>query len=111
MVIYRAYWKRMMYELDLDKEASYRTPEFMFRTKISWEPLLSVRAAKKKLRISEIPCDEPARIGGERKLQIIRWRAAYDYQFWRELFCWRKPVERTWDTPVEVKPQPLRKAA
>ena len=46
-------------------------PEKLFFTKVSVEPLLSMRAALAKLRISEIPGDEPKRIGGERKLQII----------------------------------------
>lgn len=53
--------------------------------KISWEPLLSGRAAKAKLRIGEIPGDEPPRIDGEGKLQILRWGGAYYFQFIREL--------------------------
>jgi hypothetical protein len=53
------------------------------------EPLLSVRAAKRKLKITEIPGDEPARVGGERKLQPFRWGAAYMTQIWRELYYWR----------------------
>lgn len=89
MVIYRAYKKQMVYDLELMDEGAYRTPEKLFFTKISWEPLLSVRAAKRKLKVAEIPGDEPARIGGERKLQIIRWGAAYFFQFLREK-CWWK---------------------
>ena len=49
-----------------------------------------VRAAKAKLNITEIPGDEPPRIGGERKLQIFRWGGAYFFQFIRELWFWRK---------------------
>lgn len=96
MVIYRAYWTDLISFLDLDKDASYRTPERLLRTRISWEPLLSVRAAKMGLRITEIPGDEPPRIGGERKLQIWKWGAAYYYQFLREFFFWKKPLARTW---------------
>jgi len=88
MVIYRAYKTRLVYDLELMDEGAYRTPEKLFFTKISWEPLLSVRAAKRKLKIAEIPGDEPARIGGERKLQIIRWGAAYFFQFFREKLWW-----------------------
>jgi hypothetical protein len=66
MVIFRAFKKGLIYDLDLDKEESYTTPERLFRTMISWEPLLSVRAAKGKLRVAEIAGDEPPRIGGER---------------------------------------------
>ena len=89
MVIYRAFLRDLIYELDLDKEESYALPEKLFHTIISWEPLMSVRAAKRKKRITEVPVGEPARIGGERKLQILRWGAAYYFQFCRELWFWR----------------------
>lgn len=89
MVIFRAYKKDLIYSLDLDKEESYSTPEKLFRTKISWEPLLSVRAAKRKLKVAEIPGDEPPRIGGERKLKLFRWGAAYYFQFLRDWLLWR----------------------
>lgn len=90
MTIFRAFRRDLIYELDLDKEESYTLPEKMFGTTISWEPLMSVRAAKRKLRIANIPVGEPQRIGGERKLQIFRWGAAYYFQFWRELWFWKK---------------------
>lgn len=93
MVIYRAYRKAMAYELGLDREDAHALPEKLFGTNISWEPLLSVRAAKAKLKLAEIPGDEPARIGGERKLQVLRWGAAYYFQFIRELWFW-KPTEK-----------------
>jgi glycosyltransferase involved in cell wall biosynthesis len=89
MVIYRAYRKNLAYELDLDGDEPYTLPEKLFCTKISWEPLLSVRAAKARMKIAEIPGDEPSRIGGERKLQILRWGAAYYFQFIRELWYWK----------------------
>jgi len=89
MVILRAYKKQLIYDLDLNKDENYALPERLFNTHISWEPLLSVRAAKRKLKIAEIPGSEPPRIGGERKLQIWRWGAAYYFQFIREVFFWR----------------------
>ncbi|MBK8015762.1 MAG: glycosyltransferase family 2 protein [Betaproteobacteria bacterium] len=89
MVIFRAYRKELVYKLELDRDDAYSTAEKLFCTKISWEPLLSVRAAKKRLRVTEIPGDEPPRIGGKRKLQVLKWGAAYYFQFLRELFCWR----------------------
>ena len=49
---------------------------------------MSVRALKAKLKITEIPGDEPERIGGDRKLQVLRWGAAYYLQFIRELWFW-----------------------
>lgn len=89
MVIYRAYPKRLIQELDLDKEESFTFEEKLFKTKISWEPLLSIRAAKRKLKVIDIPGDEPVREGGERKLQVLKWGAAYMYEVWREIFIWR----------------------
>lgn len=89
LVIFRAYKTQIIYDLDLDKDKSYNTAERLFNTHISWEPLLSVRAAKRKLKIAEIPGDEPPRIGGERKLEILKWGAAYYFQFIREFFFWK----------------------
>jgi hypothetical protein len=89
MVIFRAFRKRLIYDLDLNKEESYRLPERLFHTVISWEPLMSVRAAKQRSKIVEIPVGEPPRIGGKRKLQMFRWGAAYYFQFWRELWYWK----------------------
>jgi len=89
MVMYRAYKRDLIATLDLDKEVSYATPEKLFNTRISWEPLLSARCAKRKLKVTEIPGDEPPRIGGKAKLQVWRWGAAYYFQFIREVFWWR----------------------
>jgi glycosyltransferase involved in cell wall biosynthesis len=89
MVIYRAFRKQLIYELDLHKEESYVLPEKMFGTIMSWEPLMSVRAAKCRKKIAEVGVGEPPRIGGERKLQVLRWGAAYYFQFFRELWFWR----------------------
>ncbi len=86
MVIYRAYKRSLIYELGLDKNSSYEKEEKLFNTNVSWEPLLSIRAARKKLKIAEIPGDEPARVGGERKLQVWRWGAVFLYQTIREVF-------------------------
>lgn len=89
MVIYRSYHTKLIKELDLDKDSSFETEERLFHTKISWEPLLSIRAAKRKLKVIDIPGDEPAREGGERKLQVLKWGAAYMYEVFREIFFWR----------------------
>ena len=72
MVIFRAYKTKLVYDLELDQDRWHITPEKLFHCRISWEPLLSVRAARRKLKVTEIPGDEPDRIGGERKLRI--WR-------------------------------------
>lgn len=55
----------------------------------SWETGASIRAAKMRLRVCEIPGDEPARIGGVRKLSIIRngfgtlFQILYDFLFFQ----------------------------
>ncbi len=89
MVIYRAYKKQLIYKLDLHKDSSYEIEEKLFGTNISWEPLLSIRAAKRRLQSADIPGDEPARSGGERKLQVLRWGAAYMWEVLREIFVWK----------------------
>lgn len=89
VVMLRAYRKQMVYDLELEREEGYRLFENIFMTRLGWEPLMSVRAAKRHLKVTEIPGDEPPRIGGRRKLQIIRWGLAYFSQFIWEVFFWR----------------------
>jgi glycosyltransferase involved in cell wall biosynthesis len=88
MVIYRAYRKALIRELELDQDRWYSTPERLFRCRISWEPMLSARAARRGLRVTEIPGSEPPRVGGERKLRVFRWGASYYYQFIRDALLW-----------------------
>ena len=90
MGMYRAYKKDVFYNLNLHKESSYKYYEMFFFTKIGVEPLLSIRAAKANLKIGEIPGDEPKRIGGTSKLQLIRWGCAYYSQVLFEFFFNRK---------------------
>lgn len=53
------------------------------------ESRLSIRCAKRRLRVSEIPVPEPPRIGRKRKLQMFRWGGAYLLQIVRETYHWR----------------------
>jgi glycosyltransferase involved in cell wall biosynthesis len=89
MVMYRAYKTKILRELDIDQDSSYSTPEFFLRTKLGCEPLISVRALKRGLKVGEIPGDEPPRIGGKRKLLMFQWGAGYYYQIWREKLFWK----------------------
>ena len=66
--------------------SNYGIYEKLFFTEIGIEPLLSIRCAKKKLKTSEIPADEPKRYGGRSKLQIIRWGLAFYSQVLFEIF-------------------------
>lgn len=86
MVIYRGYKKSLFHDLALTDDSAFTMPEKLFFTRVSIEPLLSMRAARAKLKITEIPGDEPKRIGGERKLQIIRWGLAFLYQVFFDIF-------------------------
>ena len=89
MVIYRAFKKKIIYDLELDRPHWYAREERWFNTNLSWEPLMAIRCAKRKLKVAEIGGDEPPRIGGVRKLQIIAWGASFVYQTIREMFVWR----------------------
>lgn len=86
MVMYRIYKTELLKTLDIDKDSSYQPEEKLFRTTVGCEPLISIRAAKKKLKCADIPGDEPSRIGGQRKLKIIKWGLAYLFQVIREKF-------------------------
>lgn len=94
MNIFRAYRTELFYELGLDQEEAHKT-ERLFRTVISVDPLLSVRAAKKKLKVTEIPGDEPKRIGGVKKLLPFRWGGAYLLQVLRETYYWKSSPVRS----------------
>ena len=86
MVIYRAYKKSLVEDLGLLKPSLV---ERRFAHMISWEPLLSMRAAKKKLKITEIPGDEPDRIGGEGKCQHFTWGFVYLLEMVQEFLVWK----------------------
>lgn len=88
MVIYRAYSKKLIHTLDLDKNSSYGLPEKLVGRQMSWEMLLSIRCAKRKLKAAEIPGDEPCRIDRIHRIQW-RWGFAYMFQIFREVFIWR----------------------
>ena len=61
MVIYRAYKKSVPHDLGLTKTRSDFYEKHIGKY-ISWEPSLSIRCAKRKLKIGEIPGDEPVRV-------------------------------------------------
>ncbi len=89
MVMYRAYKTRLIKELELDRDATYKIPETILRTVEGWELILSVRAARRKLKVGEIPGDEPKRLGGERKLQVFRWGLAHLFHMFWDFIFWR----------------------
>lgn len=64
MVMYRGYRKEAVEKLGvlIPRSSLY---EKLIGRYVSWEPQLSIRCAKNKLRIAEIPGDEPKRVGDE----------------------------------------------
>lgn len=74
MVIYRIHRTSLVHELGLLKDGPI---ERRYKHMISWEPLLSMRAAKANCLIAEIPGDEPDRIGGEGKCKHFSWGLVY----------------------------------
>lgn len=86
MTIYRIYRKELFYQLGLHLDETYERFEKICFTKIGVEPILSARAAKAGLKTADIACPEPPRIGGERKLQVVRWGLAYMFQVIWEKF-------------------------
>jgi len=89
MTIFRIYRTKLFYELELNTEDPYTLPETLYFTKMGIEPLLSVRAARYKCKVSEIPSDEPKRLAGDAKVQVLRWGAAYFTQFITQMF-WKR---------------------
>jgi glycosyltransferase involved in cell wall biosynthesis len=89
MVIYRAYKVSLIKDLELAEPKWYKTPEWLFSTTLSWEPIMSSRAAWRKMKVCEIPGDEPMRVGGVRKLQVWRWGAGFLFQWFRDLIYFR----------------------
>tara|TARA_B100000315_G_scaffold238616_1_gene256575 strand:- start:79 stop:801 length:723 start_codon:yes stop_codon:yes gene_type:complete len=83
--IFRIYKTKIYFDLDMGKDGSY-WQEKLFFTSLGIEPLLSIRAAKKGLKIEEIAADEPNRVWGEAKVQIVRWGCAYLLQILTEFF-------------------------
>lgn len=77
LVGYRAYRKSRMMELNMDA------------TGLSWPCQSSIRFATAGLRVTEIPADEPARIGGQRKMSPLGtgWEVLrlIFREFWRGL--------------------------
>jgi glycosyltransferase involved in cell wall biosynthesis len=76
MVMYRAYRTRLADEIGLLKDEPLSV-ERNFNHMISWEPLLSIRAAKQGYRLGEIPGNEPPRIGGVGKCRHFSWGTVY----------------------------------
>ena len=70
LVMYRAYKKEVVEKLGILEPRSNFYEKYIGRF-ISWEPQLSIRAAKSKLKIAEIPGDEPRRVGDDQRTGLL----------------------------------------
>lgn len=95
MTMFRAMKTRLFYDLKLGEDESY-LPEHWFNLGqggLGYEPILSARAALAKLKIAEIPSDEPKRLRGDAKFPKIRGGLGYFAQLL---------IERAKPTPVTL---------
>lgn len=81
LVMFRSHIKDLPTRLGIDKPEKL---DRFFRTNSCWMPLLSMRSLKNSIRWSEIPADEPSRIAGQRKLQVVKYGALHMTQIIRE---------------------------
>lgn len=81
MVMYRIFRKSHFFNLDIDKDESYALPEKCLNTIVCIVPLMIARTVLAGHRVTEVPFDEPARIGGRSKLQVVRWGLSYLFQY------------------------------
>jgi hypothetical protein len=62
MVMFRGYRREVPEKLGLTLNRGEAYEVHSAGRYVSWEPLMSIRAAKARLRIAEIPADEPIRV-------------------------------------------------
>lgn len=72
LVIFRAYRRDGIIRMKLNYQPQLNWYRRYFFPLESWDLASSMRAAKLKLKVAEIPGDEPKRIAGDRKLSILR---------------------------------------
>ena len=84
LVMLRAHRVDLPRRLGIDRPEPFVSLERFLRTRVDWIPLMSFRALKRGIPWSEIPADEPPRIGGQRKLKILQWGGVYLLQLLRE---------------------------
>ena len=89
LVIFRAYKTDLINKLEINKDAKFIRAAERAGILIGWEPQLSIRCDKRKLKVAEIPGDEPARIHGHRKMRPFRSGSVMLVQILYEIFVWR----------------------
>lgn len=82
----RAYRKEIITTLGLDEKESFHYEESLFKADIGLNPLMSIRAAKRHLKIAEIPLGHEKSQNFSKSIAEI---AAYLWQIFREVFFWK----------------------
>lgn len=72
LTIYRGYRTDLFNTLDI-KNGRVDYLEKILKTNVGVEPLISIRAAKNKLKIKEVSSDEPKRFFGSPKMLPFKW--------------------------------------
>ena len=72
LVGFRAFRRSAIKKMYLYRQDKQGRLKKRFHLLNSWDPASSIRAAKLKLKVCEIPGDEPKRIGGRRKASVIK---------------------------------------
>ncbi len=95
LVGFRAYRRSAAIKMGLPRlsDQSWMTRHFWRMN--SWETGSSIRAAKLKLKVSDIPGDEPKRIGGVRKMSIIKSGLGTFFQIIREVCIGNRFIDRS----------------
>lgn len=88
LVIFRAYKADLVKRLKANREPRFMKTAEKAGILIGWEPQLSIRCAKKKLKVVEIPGDEPARIYGKRKMNPLKTGSVMLLEILYEIFVW-----------------------
>lgn len=88
LVIFRAYRTGLVDQLGINQDARFLKLAEQAGILIGWEPQLSIRCAKRHLRVAEIPGDEPARIYGKRKMRPFKSGSVMLAQIIYEIFVW-----------------------
>jgi len=89
LVLFRAYKREIIETLEISKKVLFLELAQVSGILVGWEPQLSIRCSKRKLKVAEIPGDEPARIYGRRKLRPLQSGSVMLAQIIYEIFSWR----------------------
>jgi len=95
LVGFRAYRRSAVLKMGLPRISGQSWITRCFWRMNSWETGSSIRAAKLKLKVCDIPGDEPKRVGGVRKMSIIKSGLGTLFQIIREAWIGNRFIDRS----------------